>query len=136
MKGKARILRENQTDAERVLWYPLRDRRLAGHKFRRQHPIGAFIADFVCIEDRLVVELDGGQHALRSEEDNQRSTYLKSKGYRVFRFWNDQVLRDTQAVLEGILRILESDAPSPCPSPPPAREREVNTTHCVKCVQG
>jgi adenine-specific DNA-methyltransferase len=118
MKGNARVLRKSQTDAERLLWHHLRDRRLAGHKFRRQHPIGAFIVDFVCIERRLVVKLDGGQHGLQVEEDNRRSTNLKSKGYEVVRFWNDQVLKETQAVLEEILRIIESDTPSPLPSPP------------------
>jgi very-short-patch-repair endonuclease len=113
MKRKAGVLRKNQTDAERLLWRHLRDRRLAGHKFRRQHPIGAFIADFVCIERRLVIELDGGQHVLQIEDDNRRSLYLKSKGYGVVRFWNDEVLKETQAVLEAILRIVESGTPSP-----------------------
>jgi len=134
MKRKARVLRKNQTDAESLLWYHLRDRRLSGNKFRRQHPIGAFIADFVCTERGLVVELDGGQHALQGKEDSRRSAYLKSKGYRVVRFWDHDVLKDTQAVLEVILRIIEeSDTPSPRPSPPQAREREGNRTGCVKC---
>jgi very-short-patch-repair endonuclease len=133
MKRKARVLRKNQTDAESLLWHHLRDRRLAGHKFRRQHPIGAFIADFVCVEHRIVVELDGGQHSLRVEDDNRRSAFLKSKGYEVVRFWNHEVLKDTQAVLEFILRIIEeSDTPSPRPSPPQARERKANRIRCVK----
>ena len=133
MKEKARALRKNETDAERLLWYYLRDRRLAGHKFRRQQPIGVFIADFVCIERRLIVELDGGQHGLQAEGDKQRSIYLESKGYKVIRFWNDQVLKEIQAVLEVILRIIESDTPSPRPSPPHAEEREVKRPRCVKC---
>ena len=133
MKGKARVLRKNQTDAESLLWYHLRDRHLSGHKFRRQHPMGVFIADFVCIERRIVVEVDGGQHALQGEEDKRRSAYLKSKGYRVVRFWDNEVLKDTQAVLEAILRTIESDTPSPRPSPPQAREREINRTRCAKC---
>ena len=133
MKGKARVLRKNQTDAESLLWYHLRDRHLSGHKFRRQHPMGVFIADFVCIERRIVVEVDGGQHALQGEEDKRRSAYLKSKGYRVVRFWDNEVLKDTQAVLEAILKMIESDTPSPRPSPPQAREREGNRTGCVKC---
>lgn len=128
MKGKARVLRKNQTDAESLLWYHLRDRHLSGHKFRRQHPMGVFIADFVCIERRIVVEVDGGQHALQGEEDKRRSAYLKSKGYRVVRFWDNEVLKDTQAVLEANLRTIESDTPSPRPSPPQAREREINRT--------
>jgi len=133
MKGKARVLRKNQTDAESLLWYHLRDRHLSGHKFRRQHPMGVFIADFVCIERRIVVEVDGGQHALQGEEDKRRSAYLKSKGYRVVRFWDNEVLKDTQAVLEAILRTIESDTPSPRPSPPQPRERATNRTRCVKC---
>lgn len=133
MKEKARVLRRNQTDAESLLWYHLRDRHLSGHKFRRQHPIGVFIADFVCIESRIVIELDGGQHVLQGEEDNRRSAYLKSKGYRVVRFWDNEVLKDTQAVLEAILKMMESDTPSPRPSPPQARERETDRTRCVKC---
>ena len=120
MKGKARALRKNQTNAERLLWHHLRDRRLAGHKFRRQHPIGPFIVDFVCIEARLIIELDGGQHTLQVEDDNQRTTYLESKGYRVVRFWNNQVLKDIQAVLGVLLRLAESETPSPRPSPPQA----------------
>lgn len=123
MKRNARDLRQNQTDVEGLLWQHLRDRRLAGHKFRRQHPIGAFVADFVCIERRLVVELDGGQHASQIEDDNRRSEYLKSKGYSVVRFWNNEVLKDTQAVLEAILRSIESCTPSPRPSPPQVVER-------------
>jgi adenine-specific DNA-methyltransferase len=79
--------------------------------------MGAFIADFVCIECRLVVELDGGQQALKVEEDTRRSAYLKSKGYDVVRFWNHEVLKDTQAVLEVILRIIESAPPHPDPLP-------------------
>jgi very-short-patch-repair endonuclease len=90
--------------------------------------MGVFIADFVCIERRIVVEVDGGQHALQGEEDKRRSAYLKSKGYRVVRFWDNEVLKDTQAVLEAILRTIESDTPSPRPSPPQAREREINRT--------
>lgn len=133
MKGKARVLRKNQTDAESLLWYHLRDRHLSGHKFRRQHPMGVFIADFVCIERRIVVEVDGGQHALQGEEDKRRSAYLKSKGYRVVRFWDNEVLKDTQAVLEAILRTIESDTPSPRPSLPQAREREINRPRCAKC---
>lgn len=112
MKRKAGTLRKNPTDAERLLWHHLRDRRLAGYKFRRQHPIGAFIADFVCIERRIVIEVDGGQHASQSQEDDLRTARLKSKGYGVVRFWNHEVLKDTQAVLEAILGILEPDAPS------------------------
>ena len=108
MKKKARRLRKNQTDAENALWYHLRARRLAGLKFRRQQPIGPFIVDFACVERCLVVELDGGQHALQEKEDKRRSGYLESKGYRVLRFWNHDVLKNMQGVLKVILRATAS----------------------------
>jgi very-short-patch-repair endonuclease len=113
MKVRTRVLRRNQTDAEKLIWYHLRNRRLAGHKFRRQHPIGPFIADFVCIERCLVIELDGGQHAMNVEADKQRSMYMESKGYKILRLWNNQVLKNTQAVIEKIWKTLESNTPSP-----------------------
>lgn len=117
MKEKARSLRKDQTDAEKRLWYHLRDRRLAGHKFRRQHPIGPFIVDFVCLETCLIVDLDGGQHALEIEEDRNRTAYLETRGFRVLRFWNNQVLNETEAVLTVILGLLHAGHPSPRPSP-------------------
>ena len=82
MKYRARALRKNLTDAEKLLWRHLRDRQLDGCKFRRQHPIGKFIVDFVCVEKKLVFEVDGGQHATKVEADLQRSEYLRRKGYR------------------------------------------------------
>jgi len=108
MKAKARRLRKNQTDAESRLWQRLRNRSLVGCKFRRQHPIGPYIADFVCIERRLVIEVDGGQHAAQVEADNSRTAYLESKGFRVVRFWNHQVLTEMDAVLERILAVITS----------------------------
>jgi len=117
MKEKARNLRKNQTDAERKLWYHLKDRRLAGFTFRRQHPIGHFIVDFVCQEARLIVELDGGQHTSQIEEDKGRTACLETRGYRVVRFWNNQVFGEIQAVLTVTLHILEADFPSSRPSP-------------------
>jgi very-short-patch-repair endonuclease len=122
LKSRARVLRKNLTDAERLLWRHLRNRNLSGYKFRRQHPLGPFIADFVCTDGRLIVELDGGQHALSVEEDSRRSAYMKSEGYRVVRFWNDQVLKETTAVSESILRCLEGDDPSSRPSPLPVEK--------------
>lgn len=110
-------LRTNSTDAEKRLWQALRNRQLQGHKFRRQHPIPPYIVDFVCLERRLIVELDGGQHAESQAYDASRTAALERLGYRVLRFWNNEILGNTQAVLEAILREL-SASPSPQPSPP------------------
>ena len=102
----ARTLREAMPDAERALWYHLRAKRLLGWKFRRQQPIGNYIVDFVCLEAKLVVELDGGQHVERADADARRTAWLESQGFRVLRFWNDAVLKEPDAVLEEILRHL------------------------------
>src|SRR5215212_10986864 len=103
--ANARHLRRAQTDAERRLWYCLNNRQLAGHKFVRQEPIGPYFADFVCRERKLVVELDGSQHA-ESERDQVRDAFLVSCGYRVLRFWNPDVMREIDSVLETILAAL------------------------------
>lgn len=118
MKDRARELRRNLTDAESLLWRSLRNRQVSGCKFRRQHPIGPFIPDFVCVERKLIIEVDGGQHATSVSEDTKRSNYLRNKGYQILRFWNNQVLEETDAVLDLILSALNDDAPSPQPSPP------------------
>lgn len=102
----ARTLRNAATDAERVLWRHLKGRRLAGHKFRRQFPIAGFITDFACVEARLVIELDGGQHLDATTYDAVRTRRIETNGYRVLRFWNDDVLLRTELVLEEILRDL------------------------------
>lgn len=101
-KAFARSLRANQTDAERRLWQRLRSRQLDGLKFRRQHPIGPYIVDFCCLEQRLIVELDSGQHAGETKNDEVRTHWLRLQGYRVLRFWNHEVLIETSAVLEAI----------------------------------
>jgi adenine-specific DNA-methyltransferase len=106
-------LRKNVTDAERWLWQHLRNRGLAGWKFRRQHPVGPFIVDFVCIEKKLTLEVDGGQHAESSERDTKRSEYLKERGYRILRFWDNEVLREGKSVLDVILSCLAENTPSP-----------------------
>ena len=106
---KARVLRNEATDAEQRLWRHLRGRRLQGLKFRRQYPIAGYIADFACVEARLVIEVDGGQHGDRAEADSERTRKLQSNGYRVLRFWNDDVLLRTDAVLDDILRQLVAD---------------------------
>ena len=98
----ARQLRKESTDAEHKLWYLLRDRRFQGRKFRRQVPVGPFIADFVCVEERLIVELDGGQHTEHEERDQARTRYLEAAGYRVVRFWNNEVLGDIDGVLTAL----------------------------------
>ena len=102
----ARRMRHAPTDAECRLWLNLRACRLAGCKFRRQQPLGRFIVDFVCFERRVVVEVDGGQHVDARPEDAIRTEWLESQGYRVLRFWNDDVLLRTNLVLEEILRAL------------------------------
>ncbi|MGN7727225.1 endonuclease domain-containing protein [Luteimonas sp. 22616] len=103
----ARALRNEATDAERHLWQHLRGRRI-GCKFRRQYPIAGHIADFACIEAKLVIELDGGQHLERSAEDAARTRRMEANGYRVLRFWNDDVLVRAMDVLDEILRHLGS----------------------------
>ena len=117
--GIARALRQRATDAESRLWQRLRDRRLCGYKFRRQHPVGRYVVDFVCLEMHLVVELAGGQHALNRDSDTVREAELSRCGYRVLRFWDNDVLRDVDAVLRAIL--MEMESPHPCPLPKGAR---------------
>jgi very-short-patch-repair endonuclease len=99
---RARQLRKNMTDAERFLWNRLRKKKLHGLRFRRQHPIGPYVVDFVCIETRLVIELDGGQHQEQVEKDIIRDKWLVRQGYQVLRFWNNQVFNETEPVLEKI----------------------------------
>ena len=106
----ARQLRRDMTDAERCLWKHLRAHQFAGEKFRRQEPLGSYIVDFFSHRSRLIIELDGGQHAVQVEYDRERTPWLESRGYRVVRFWNHQVLTETESVLEAIPLAL---APSP-----------------------
>ena len=106
MNQTARMLRQHQTEAENRIWRHLRNRGLAGYKFRRQYPIGPYIADFACLEIGLVVEIDGGQHAERADDDAKRTKFIEAQGYKVLRFWNHDVLRETEAVLNVILNVL------------------------------
>jgi very-short-patch-repair endonuclease len=99
------------TDAERLLWQALRYKQLAGHRFRRQFPIGRFIADFVCIEQKLVIELDGGQHQDQVAYDEQRTVFLQQNGWRVLRFWNNDVMCNLDGVLSTIAENLQSLPP-------------------------
>ncbi len=103
----ARRLRRNATDAERILWWALRDLPTA-HRFRRQHPIGPYIADFACPARKLAIELDGGQHALREHKDAARTSEIERHGYRVIRFWNNDVTGNLAGVLEAIRRELDT----------------------------
>lgn len=107
----AKQLRRNMTDAESLLWYHLRGHRLCGVKFKRQQPLGDYIVDFVSFDKKLVIEVDGGQH-VGSQPDKRRDTWLQGQGFRILRFWNNEVLGETEAVLQ---RILQEIAPSPHP---------------------
>jgi adenine-specific DNA-methyltransferase len=104
------------TDAERHLWRHLRRKQMSDFKFRRQHPFGDYILDFVCLEAMLVVEVDGGQHNAHQEEDSKRTEYLEQSGFRVLRFWNNDVLNDIESVTAEIWRELQE--PTPPPSSP------------------
>jgi very-short-patch-repair endonuclease len=121
LKERARQLRHDQTEVEKKLWARLRARQINGVKFRRQHPIGPFIADFCCFEQRLVVELDGGQHASKTADDQRRSASLAKRGYRVLRFWDNEVMENIDGVLQQIAESLGEPSvnsePSPVPSP-------------------
>jgi len=124
----AKKLRNNPTDTEKKLWYFLRNKQLKGLKFRRQHPIGKYIVDFVCLEKRLIVELDSGQHLENKKEDQEREQWLKERGYAVIRFWNDDALQKTAAVLEEIGKIINT------PSPSPSLQREGKILSCRKVL--
>ena len=112
---RARELRANSNEAEARMWSILRGKRLGGHKFRRQHPIGPFIADFVCLEARLVIEIDGETHGNRASEvlDTKRTAYIEKLGFRLIRFWNDAVFNATEGVVETIIAALDLQLPSP-----------------------
>jgi very-short-patch-repair endonuclease len=110
-RSRAKSMRSEMTNAERVLWLQLRAHRLDGLRFRRQTPIGQYIVDFVCHERRLVIELDGGQHA-ESQRDIRRDRWLESKGYRVLRFWNSDVLQNREGVLETIVSAARAMLPT------------------------
>ena len=109
MASRAQQLRNRATDAEKVLWQRLRDKQLSGYRFRRQAPIGDFIVDFACYTPRLVIELDGGQHAQAAQQkhDATRTGWLEGQGFRVIRFWNNDALENTDTVVMEIIRVLE-----------------------------
>ena len=114
-------MRTNQTPAEHRLWQILRAKRLSGFKFKRQVPIDHYIVDFVCLRHRLIVEADGGHHS-QSKSDERRDSYLKAHGFRVLRFWNNDIFNNDEGVVTRILDELQS----PLPSPSPAEGRGAN----------
>ncbi|PWT74548.1 MAG: DNA (cytosine-5-)-methyltransferase [Proteobacteria bacterium] len=114
----AKQLRRDSTDAERSLWRHLRAHRFFGWKFKRQQPIGRYIVDFVCFEAQLVIEVDGGQHPAAAHEDEARDLWLRSQGFQVVRFWNNEVLGNIEGVLGRIAATL-----TPLPDPLPQGER-------------
>lgn len=117
--ARSRALRHNPTEAEVRLWRRLSARQVAGTRFNRQFPIGPFICDFVSRGAKLIIEVDGGQHADQAEADAARTAFLETRGYRVLRFWNNEVLQNTDGVVQAIERVLLNS-----PSPDPSRERE------------
>jgi very-short-patch-repair endonuclease len=102
----AKNLRRRSTDAERLLWRHLRGKQLAGYKFRRQEPLGDYIVDFVCFSKKIVIEVDGGQHAIEDDNDLKRDNWLQEQGFKVLRFWNTEVLANIEGIIETILREL------------------------------
>lgn len=111
--GIARELRKRSTEAEKLLWRRLSRRQLEGFKFRRQQPIGRYIVDFVNFETKLIIELDGGQHATQKDQDKKRDNRFEQQGFEVLRFWDNQVFQN----LEGILELIRSRLLSPSSDP-------------------
>jgi len=111
MLRHVRTLRTDQTDAERLIWSRVRRRQVGGFKFRRQHQIGLYICDFASLDGRLVVELDGSQHLDRAAYDERRDDFLRSAGFRVFRFWNGDVLARPDEVIDTIYEALMTPPP-------------------------
>jgi very-short-patch-repair endonuclease len=114
LTGIARRLRKHSTNTERHLWGHLRDRQIEGFKFRRQQPVGRYVVDFVNLEKKVIIELDGGQHAV-GPDDKIRDEWLRAEGYKVLRFWDNQVLSDLEGVLEAIRDFLLTRHPEPLP---------------------
>ncbi len=118
---RAQHLRKNPTEAESRLWTALRQRQVGDARFRRQVPFGSYVADFVCFSARLVIELDGGQHAKRAKDDDLRDAWFVARGYRTLRFWNNEVFENFDGVLTAIATALQR---APHPNPPPQGGRE------------
>ncbi len=107
----ARLLRKQSTDTEKLLWSRLRAKQIISCKFRRQQPIGNYIVDFVCFSEKLIIELDGGQHAIQKNKDKERDNWLCKEGFTVLRFWNNEVIENLEGVLDVISRHLMSPSP-------------------------
>jgi very-short-patch-repair endonuclease len=120
---RAKSLRQSSTDAEKLLWYRLRNRQLLDLKFRRQRPIGKYFADFACVEIGLVIELDGGQHLEQVAYDAQREGDMKALGFTTLRFWDNEVLNETDAVMEKIWQVAQTLTPKTL-TPALSRKRE------------
>jgi len=122
----ARVLRNATTETEHALWQELRRGKIPGTRFRRQVPIGPYVADFACLKSKLIIELDGSQHIERTDYDDQRSKFLEAQNFRVLRFWNGAVSSEREAVLETIVwAVTHPDwrqQRDPLPSPPPSGE--------------
>ena len=131
--SNARQLRKNPTEAEQALWKHLRLYQLGEYKFRRQQPIGWYIVDFVNFEKRVVIELDGGQHSQQVDYDAERTAWLNAQGYLVLRFWNNQVMKEVEAVKAAILQVLEDGGNTTSRlNPPPQggrRRAGINRAH-------
>jgi len=127
-RDRARELRVSATPFEQTFWQTVRGHRFGGFKFRRQQVIGPFIVDFVCLSAKLVVELDGSQHAEAVAYDTERDAWLNSEGYRVLRVWNNEWTQQQEAVLERLWEMLNATAPSPQPLPPDGGGAKTNAT--------
>ena len=119
---RARELRQRSTDSERRLWYWLRNRQIDGVKFQRHVPLGKYVVDFLAADHRLIVEIDGGQHASQQAYDRRRTSWLEAQGYRVIRFWSNEVLANTEGVILAIGTALKLRPPHPSPLPPSGGE--------------
>ena len=117
LRKNAKRLRSDMTEAEWALWYHLRAKRFCGIKFYRQKIVGHYIADFLSLNPKLIIELDGSQHAEQIEYDRIRTAYLEEQAFTVIRFWNDEVLRDINMVLDVIFDAIHNEFPSPSENP-------------------
>ena len=118
--NRARDLRRDGSRAERKVWELLRDRRISGAKFRRQHPIGPYFADFACISRKLVIEVDGDQHAFQVEADARRTAAMEREGWRVVRFWANEVVQNPEGIWAEIEQVVNA-CPPLLASPPRGR---------------